>query len=102
MSRHTERVRRQVGVLVDELTIGAALRMRRDADEIRPVVQAVVCYLMSEYPSQDLYIPASTADDVDGIIADIRAGKSMRAICSKHRRDRRTIYRLIDRAEGAG
>mgnify|MGYP005810712253 CR=1 FL=1 len=95
MSRNTPRARARLRELADELAIGAAIRLRTNADEIRHVVDAVVAYLVEEYPSQDLYIPSA----VDYPVADIRADfgvLSMRALCRKYRCDRRTIYRLLD------
>lgn len=94
MTRHTSRAR--VNDLVEELAIGAAIRMRCDSDDIRAVVQAVVAYLTEEYPSQDLYIPSSTRYPVDQIRADVHAGRSMRSICRRYRIGRQTIYKLLD------
>lgn len=98
MSRHTARAKARIDELADELAIGAAQRLRCDSDRIMPVVQAVVAYLIEEYPSQDLYIPSSVQYPVDEIRADLRDGMSMRAICKKYSSDRRTIYRLLDAA----
>lgn len=95
MSRNTHRARARLRELAEELAIGAAMRLRTDADEIRPIIDAVVAYLIEEYPSQDLYIPGG----VDYPVAEIRAdfgAMSMRALCRKYRCDRRTIYRLLD------
>lgn len=96
MSRHTRRTKARIDELAEELTIGAAIRLRRDSDTIRDVIDAAVAYLVEEYPSQDLYVPSSGQYPVDEIRADVHAGMSMRAICRKYRLDRRTIYRLID------
>lgn len=99
MSRNTHRARARLRELGDELAIGAAMRLRTDADEIRPIIDAVVAYLVEEYPSQDLYIPAA----VDYPVAEIRADfgrMSVRAMCRKYRCDRRTIYRLLDADDG--
>lgn len=98
MSRNTQRSRARLRELAEELAIGAAMRLRTDADEIRPVIDAVVAYLVEEYPAQDLYIPAV----VDYPTAQIRADfgvLSMRALCRKYRCDRRTIYRLLDEGD---
>lgn len=96
MSRNTHRARARLRDLAEELAIGAAMRLRTDADEIRPVIDAVVAYLVEEYPAQDLYIPGGVVYPVDAIRADFGAGMSMRALCRKYRCDRRTIYRLLD------
>lgn len=96
MSRNTQRRSARLCELADELAIGASIRLRTDADEIRPVIDAVVAYLVEEYPSQDLYIPGGVVYPVDAIRADFGAGMSMRALCRKYRCDRRTIYRLLD------
>lgn len=97
MSRHTRRAK--VNELVDELAVGAALRLRCQTDDIHGVVKAVVDYLTTEYPSQDLYIPASVTPPTYPV-AEIRAavaeGRSIRSICKRYRIDRRTVYRLLD------
>ncbi len=98
MSRHTARRKARINELAEELAIGAAMRLRCDSDSIRSVVDAVVAYLIEEYPSQDLYIPASLAPPahpVEAMKADLTSGKSMREICQKYRIDRRTAYRLM-------
>ena len=95
MSRNTARARARIDQLSDELAIGAAIRLRTDADQIRPIVDAVVAYLVEEYPSQDLYIPSSVTYPVAEIRADFKT-MSMRSLCKKYRTDRRTIYRLLD------
>ncbi len=97
MRRHTRRAR--VNELVDELAVGAALRLRCSTGDIHGVVQAVVEYLTTEYPSQDLYIPASITPPeypVEAIRRAVAEGKSIRSICKKYRMDRRTVYRLLD------
>jgi hypothetical protein len=99
MSRKVTRCRARVSELVDELAIGAALRLRQDSDDIRPIVAAVVAYLVEEYPSQDLYIPASVHEPqypVQDILAALKAGKSLRWICREFRLSRRTLYAVID------
>lgn len=98
MSRNTQRRRARIDELTDELSVGAALRLRADSDDIRIVVAAVVAYLVEEYPAQDLYIPASTAVEypVQSIRAAITAGRSVRSVCTQYRIDRRTLYRLLD------
>lgn len=96
MSRNTPRVCARVESLAEELCIGAAIRLRTDSDHIRPIVDAVVAYLVEEYPSQDLYIPGGVTYPVEEIRAAVRAGESMRAICRRFRIDRRTVYRLLD------
>ncbi len=99
MSRHTARTRARINELADELAIGAAIRLRTDSDRIRPVVDAVVAYLLEEYPGQDLYIPACRVEiPIDEIRAEIRAGKAMREICRRYRVSRATVYRLLDEA----
>lgn len=104
MSRHTPRRKARINELADELAIAAAIRLRTDSDSIRPIVDAVVAYLVEEYPSQDLYIPASLVPPrypVEEIRAEIAAGRSMRSICERHRLDRRTVYRLLDEVDEA-
>lgn len=96
MSRNTQRVRARIEELAEELAIGAAIRLRTDSDRIRPIVDAVVAYLVEEYPSQDLYIPGGVTYPVEEIRAAVRAGESMRSICRRFRIDRRTVYRLLD------
>ena len=96
MTRHTARRKARIDDLTDELAVGAAMRLRTNSDEIRPVVQAVVAYLIEEYPSQDLYIPSSVTYPVDEIRADMAAGLSVRRLCSKYRISRTTLYRLAD------
>jgi hypothetical protein len=99
VSRNTTRARARINDLVDELTIGAAMQMRADGDAIRPTIEAVVAYLVAEYPSQDLYIPACPVHyPVAAIRADLRGGMSVRAICRKHRIARRTLYQLLGEA----
>lgn len=99
MTRKVARRKARVQELTDELTVGAALRLRRSRDDIHDVVKAVVAYLVEEYPAQELYIPSGVTYPVEEILADVRAGKSVRSICRRFRIDRRTLYRLI---EGAG
>lgn len=98
VSRNTHRVRARIEELAEELAIGAAIRLRTDSDAIRHIVDAVVTYLVEEYPSQDLYIPGGVTYPVEEIRAAVRAGQSMRAICRKFRVSRRTVYRLLDEA----
>lgn len=98
VSRNTHRVRARIEDLAEELAIGAAIRLRTDSDAIRHIVDAVVTYLVEEYPSQDLYIPGGVTYPVEEIRAAVRAGQSMRAICRKFRVSRRTVYRLLDEA----
>lgn len=95
MSRHTQKRKVLVDQLVDELSIGAAMRLKCDSDDIHSVVRAVVDYLREEYPAQELYIPSGTQYPVEALRADLAAGKSVRAICKHHRIDRRTLYRVI-------
>lgn len=94
--RHTTRTKARLDELAEELALGAAIRLRRDADSIRDVVAAVVDYLIEEYPSQDLYIPSGITYPVEEIREAVRSGKSMRWICNTYRTDRRTIYALLD------
>ena len=98
VSRNTHRVRARIEELAEELAIGAAIRLRTDSDAIRHIVEAVVAYLVDEYPSQDLYIPGGVTYPVEEIREAVRAGQSMRAICRKFRVSRRTVYRLLDEA----
>ena len=98
MSRNTHRVRARIEELAEELAIGAAIRLRTDSDAIRHIVDAVVAYLVDEYPSQDLYIPGGVTYPVEEIREAVRAGQSMRAICRKFRVSRRTVYRLLNEA----
>ena len=98
MTRNTHRSRARLRELADELAIGAAMRLRTNADEIRPVIDAVVAYLVEEYPAQDLYIPAAGDYPVAQIRTDFGV-LSMRALCRKYRCDRRTIYRLLDEGD---
>ena len=98
VSRNTHRVRARIEELAEELAIGAAIRLRTDSDAIRHIVDAVVAYLVDEYPSQDLYIPGGVTYPVEEIREAVRAGQSMRAICRKFRVSRRTVYRLLNEA----
>jgi Mor family transcriptional regulator len=92
--RHTRRAK--IEELAEELTVGAAMRLRCDGTEIHKVVRAVVDYLVQEYPSQDLYIPASVTYPVADIQRDVQGGMSVRRVCRKYRLDRRTLYRLLE------
>ncbi|GGD45785.1 hypothetical protein GCM10007235_17190 [Pseudoxanthomonas indica] len=96
MSRNTARKKARVNELADELTVAAAFRLRADTDSIRHIVDAVVAYLVEEYPSQDLYIPSGVTYPVEQIRADMASGMSIRKLCQKYRIDRRTLYRLLD------
>lgn len=100
MSRHTVKRKARINELTEELTIGAALRLRRNSDDIHDVVRAVVDYLIEEYPAQELYIPSSVTYPVEELRAALASGKSVRAICREHRLDRRTLYRVV--GEGGG
>lgn len=93
--RHTVRSVVRINELTEELCIGAAIRMRTDADAIRPVVAAVVQYLIDEYPSQDLYIPGGVAYPLAEIQRDLAQGESVRSICRRYRIGRQTLYRLV-------
>lgn len=95
VTRHTARRKVRIDELADELAIGAAIRLRRDGDDIHDVVRAVVAYLIEEYPAQDLYVPSSITYPVEILRADLAAGKSVRSICKRHRIDRRTLYRVV-------
>ncbi len=103
MTRHTRRAR--IEELADELTVGAAMRLRCDSAEIHTVVRAVVDYLVQEYPSQDLYIPSGLAVDnypVAQMRQDLESGRmTVRAICRKYRVSSRTLYQLLDRDDKA-
>ncbi len=96
MSRNTRRAKARIDVLAEELAIGAAIRLRVDSDAIRPIVDAVVAYLVEEYPSQDLYIPSSTTWPVAEIRQAVAAGESLRSICGRFRIHRKTVYALLD------
>lgn len=99
MSRKVARRRARIGELVDELSVGAALRLRTDSDDIRSVVEAVVAYLVEEYPSQDLYIPASAGEPqypVREMRDALQQGRSVRWVCREYRVSRRTLYALLD------
>lgn len=98
MSRHTTRRKARIDELADELTIGAALRLRCESDDIHAVVRAVVDYLIEEYPAQELYIPSSVTYPLVEIRAAVAAGESVRAVCRKFRISRVTLYRLLDEA----
>lgn len=95
MSRHTARRKARIDELADELTVGAAMRLRRNSDDIHDVVRAVVDYLIEEYPAQDLYVPSSVTYPVEELRAELAEGRSVRSICKKHKIDRRTLYRLV-------
>lgn len=95
MSRHTARRKARVEELVDELAIGAAMRLRCNSDDIHNVVKAVVDYLREEYPAQELYIPSSVTYPVVELRAAVASGTSVRAICKRYQIDRRTLYRVI-------
>lgn len=103
MSRNTARVQVRILELVEELSIGAAIRLRTESDAIEPVVRAVVAYLIDEYPGQDLYIPAVQEPSYprERILADLARDRSVRYICRKHRVSRRTVYRVINERETA-
>ena len=96
MSRNTHRTKARIDELAEELTIGAALRLRTDADNIRHIIDAAVSYLVEEYPAQDLYIPSNATYPVDAIRAAFAAGKSIRRICREFQISRKTFYRLLD------
>lgn len=99
MTRHTARRQAKRSELIDELSLGAAQRLRCDSDDIHGVVVAVVDYLLAEYPSQELYIPATERElsyPVAQIRAAVAAGESMRSICKRFRLSRRTVYRVLD------
>lgn len=93
--RHTARRRAKEHELIEELSIGAALRLHCDSDAIRHVVSAVVGYLVEEYPAQELYIPSSATWPVEEIRADFAAGLSLRSICRKHRVSPKKVYQLL-------
>lgn len=102
MTRHTARRRACREDLVDELSMGAAQRLRVERQSVHAVVNAVVDYLLAEYPAQELYIPAMEkppAYPVERIRRAIKEGRSMRWICREFRVDRRTVYRLLDAAD---
>lgn len=98
-NRNARRRNAKICELAELLAIGAAIRLRVNSDDVRAVVDAVVATLVEEYPSQYLYVPASVSYPVGQIRDDVKAGMSMRSICTKHRLDRRTIYRLLDQPE---
>lgn len=98
MSRNTLRRKVRISELSEELAIGAAIRMRCDSDDIRAVVDAVVSYLVEEYPAQDLYIPATLGERRYPVeaIRNFMGENSVRATCAQFRVSRRTLYRLLD------
>jgi hypothetical protein len=99
VSRHTARRQAKRDELIDELSLGAAQRLRCESDDIHGVVTAVVDYLLAEYPSQELYIPATERAityPVQRLRAALAAGESMRSICKRFRMSRRTVYRALD------
>lgn len=99
VSRKVSRTKARIDDLVDELTAGAAMRLRCDGTDIHGTVSAVVDYLVENYPAQDLYIPADigpSAYPVEAIRDAVKQGKSMRSIQRTYRVSRRTIYRLMD------
>lgn len=96
MSRHTTRRKARIDQLADELTVGAALRLRCESDDIHDVVRAVVAYLIEEYPAQELYIPSSVEYPIEDMRAALRSGESVRSICRRFRISRQTLYRLLD------
>lgn len=96
MTRHTRRAR--IGELTEELSVGAAMQLRCESTSIRPIVQAVVDYLVSQYPSQDLYIPASLQPPtypIAQIKSELASGKSIRTICKRYRLSHKMLYRLL-------
>lgn len=95
MTRHTLKRKARIDELADELTIGAALRLRCNSDDIHSVVRAVVDYLIEEYPAQELYIPSAVSYPVEQLRNEIASGQSVRSICKRHRIDRRTLYRVV-------
>ena len=95
MSRHTAKRTARVSELVEELSVGAALRLKCDSDDIHAVVRAVVDYLVEEYQEQELYIPSSVTYPVEQLRTEIASGQSVRSICKRHRIDRRTLYRVV-------
>lgn len=104
VSRNTLRVIVRAEDLVEELSLGAAQRLRCTSDDIEHVMRAAVAYLIDEYPAQDFYIPASfgpVAYPVDDMRRAVAAGESVRSICRRFHVDRRTLYRLLDSAPPA-
>ena len=101
MSRNTLRRRVRISELSEELAIAAAQRLRCDSDDIRHIVDAVVAYLVEEYPAQDLYIPASQLP-IEDIRRQVAQGESIRAVCRRFRIDRRTLYRMLGQEAANG
>lgn len=104
VNRKVHRRKARVEELTEELAIGAAMQLRCESTDIHQVVQAVVDYLVKEYPAQDLYIPAGFSAEqypIERIKADIQAGRSIRWICRKYRLGRKTLYRLLGHLEAA-
>jgi hypothetical protein len=102
VTRKVARRKARIDELTEELSIGAAMRLRCKSDDIHDVVKAVVAYLTEEYPAQDLYIPAGlTAGSypLASIKAAVAAGQSVRQVCRRFRLDRRTLYRLLAEPE---
>ena len=102
MSRHTRRAR--IEELTEELCIGAAMQLRCNSDEIRATVVAVVAYLVSVYPSQDLFIPATVAPPgypVARMRAELAEGRTVRSICKRYRVSSKTLYQLLGEGTSA-
>jgi hypothetical protein len=104
VSRKVSRRKARVEELAEELTIGAALRLKCESRDIHAVVRAVVDYLVQEYPAQDLYIPAGIAPSaypIAAIRAALSAGQPRRAICKRFQLSPKTLYRILAEAESS-
>lgn len=103
MSRNTPRRLVRIQELIEELSIGAAQRLKTDSDAVEPIVRAVVAYLVDEYPGQDFYVPSVQEPRYprERIWADLDANRSVRAICKRNRVGRNTVFRAIEEREQA-
>ena len=99
MTRNTTRVTLRAEDLVEELALGAAVRLKCNSDDIHHVVRAVVDYLVAEYRAQDFYIPAGFGPakyPVAEIRQAVAAGESVRSVCRRFHLSRRTLYGLLE------
>lgn len=95
-ARNSQRRAVCVPDLVEELSIGAAIRLRCKSDDIRDVVQALVAYISEEYRTQDFYVPAPARElPNDEIRAAVASGESVRSICRRYHISRRMVYRVM-------
>lgn len=95
MTRHTQKRQAVATALVEELSIGAALRLKCDSDDINSTVRAVVEYIMDEYRGQEFYIPSTVTWPVEQLREALASKESVRSICRRFKIDRRTLYRVV-------